>query len=502
MPFKYLKNIIDNIIKLDVEVNDYKKVVQNPYIPSIAYVNWAVHLAECGHLSEAEEKLVSSTLMAHQTPEAYINLGVLKTREGKFEEAKDFYIKAIRLDNNSSKAYCFLGNALTEMQDYKDAEKKFASALKIDPNNPDIILNWGISLVRQKKYLQAREKFQQVCKFNGANFTALYFLGLVDLELGEKEKAKEKFKMITNVVTNHYESLYYLAYIYYKEENYKKSLSYALKSLEVYTKKIETYMLIAENYMNLGNEQECFKYYELGEKECDITYYFFLSWGISLQKFEHYEESKEKFQKAIELDEKNELALAYIGTSFYRLKDYDNAEKFLQKSLETDPQNFYAMDFLGQIHFDREDYKEAIKYFSLVLKHSAKAVKNYGRIAKAYLLDGDIQKANEYYQKSVEYQPDEIQVYIDYAKFLSDQKNYEQALKKLQNAYKIDDKNLDCLNLLFYVNYILAKENLSDYNMEKAINIAEKIEKDYPGSFIYIDEKKELEEERKKGKGG
>lgn len=484
-------------MRIDGEVNDYKKIVQNPSIPSVAYVNWAIHLAECGYFSEAEEKLESSTLMAHQTPEAYINLGVLKTRERKFEEAKDFYIKALMLDHNSAKAFCFLGNVLTETEDFKEAEKKFADALKIDPNNTDILINWGISLVRQKKYLQAKEKFQLACKFQGANLTAIYFLGLVDLELGEMQKAKEKFKLIISIVPNHNEALYYLAYIHFKAEKYEKSLSYGLKSLEIFPKKIETYMLIGENYVNLKNEQECFKYYETGEKECGSTYYFMISWGISLQGFERYEESIEKFKKAIEINDKNDLGFASVATSFYKMKDYDNAMIYLQKTLEINPENYYAMDTLGQINFERENYKEAINYFSQVLKFSAKLTNNYGKIAKAYFMDGDTTKADEFYRKAIEYQPEEIQAYLDYANFLIEQKDYAQALKRLQKASKIDDKNLDCLNLLFSVNYILAKENLSDYNMESAINIAEKIEKDYPDSFLYEEEKHELEEKKK-----
>lgn len=493
MPFKYLKKIFDNIKKLDFEVNDYKKVVQNPYIPSIAYVNWAIHLAETGHISEAEDKLMSSTLMAHQTPEAYINLGVLRVRERKFEEAKEFYIKAMRLDNNNAKAYCFLGNVLTETSEFSEAEKKFKYAAKLDPNNSDILLNWGISLIRQKKFTQAQEKFLQACKFNGANFTALYFLGLVDLELGKIEQAKEKFKTITSIVPNHYESFYYLAYINYTEKNYKQSLSYALKSLAIFSKKSETYMLIAENYMNMKNETECFKYYELGEKECGLNYFFLISWGISLQSFYYDEKAKEKFFKAIEINPENELGFAYLGISFYHLKDYDNAIEYSKKALEINPQNIGAIDCLGQIYFDKENYKESIEYFSAVLKNSAKMIENYGKIAKAYLLDGNIQKANEYYQKSIEYQPDKIQAHIDYSKFLMEQKDYAQALKKLQNAYKIDDRNLECLNLMFYANYSLAKENVSDYNIERAIEIAEIIEKNYPDSFIYNEEKQELE---------
>lgn len=500
MSFGYLKNIIDKIKKLDSEVNVYKKVVLNPSLPSLAYVNWAIHLAECGYVTEAEEKLESSTLMAHQTPESYINLGVLRARERKFDEAKELYIKALNLDHNSAKAYCFLGNALTETQDYKEAEKRFADALKIDPNNTDILINWGISLVRQGKHLQARDKFQQACKFQGANLSAIYFLGLVDLELGEMKKAKEKFKMIISMVPNHFEALYYLAYIHFKVEEYEKSLSYALKSLEVFPKKIETYMLIGENYLNLKNSLECFKYYQMGENECGGHYFFLISWGISLQGFDLYPESIEKFQQAIEINDKNDLGYASVATSYFKMKDFDNAMTYLQKTLELNPENYYAMDTLGQINLEQGNYKEAIDYFTQVLKHSAKLTDNYGKIAKAYSLDGDFTKADEFYRKAIEYQPNEIKVYIDYAQFLIEQKDYAQALKRLQKASKIDEKNLDCLNLLFSVHYILAKENGSDYNMESAIKVAEKIEKDYHDEFLYGEEKRELEQKRVKGK--
>ena len=333
MSFKFLKKIFENVKKLDSEVNEYKKVVKNPYMPSIAYVNWAMHLVESGESALAEEKLVSSTMMVHQTPEAYISLGILKAKEKKYEEAKNFYIQALRLDSKNAKAYCFLGNALTETGEYEKAEKNFKIASKIDTNNYDIILNWGISFIRQRKFLFAKEKFENACRFNNSNLTATYFLGLIDLELGETSKAKEKFQLITSIDQNNYEAFYYLAYIFYKEEFYEQSLLQALKSLEIYPQKIETYMLVAENYMHLNNKEECFKTYESGEKNSKANYYFLISWGISLQHFNYYEESKRRFQKSIDINPNNDLGVAYLGISFYKLKDYDNAMDLFKKTL-------------------------------------------------------------------------------------------------------------------------------------------------------------------------
>ena len=43
---------------------------------------------------------------------------------------------------------------------------------------------------------------------------------------------------------------------------------------------------------------------------------------------------------------------------------------------------------------------------------------------------------------------------------------------------------------MFFVNYTLAKENSSDYNREKAKEVAEKIKSIAPEKFIYLEEEK------------
>jgi len=492
LSFEFLKSIVNRIKLLDGEVCEYKTFGRNPYIPAIAYVNWAIHLAEMGKFEDAEDKLISSTHMAYQTPEAYIHLALLKIKEQNFEEAYDLLDKSIRLDRRNARAYCFLGNVLTEVGNYKDAEKKFKVAQKLEPNNSDIFLNWGISLIKQRKFVEAREKLQKACKLNMSNFTALYFWGIVELELGDNEKAKAKFQLIISVIHNHYEALYYLAYIKFKEKNYRESLNYALRSLEFYTKKTETYMLIAENYMFLGDEANSLKYYEMGEKEAPVNYYFLISWGTTLQKFNQFEESKTKFQSAVEMDSENDLGYACLGLSNYRTNNTDEAMEIFDKTLKINPQNIVALENLGQIHFEKQEYQISISYFEQVIKNSAKAIKNYHKIANAYFLDNNLTKAGEYFKKASEYQPDEIYVHIGYAKVLLAQRDYKLALRKIRTAYKLDENNIDCLNILFYVNYVLAKENLYDYNIGDAIRLAEKIEKSHPDLFRYPNEKEEL----------
>ena len=54
-------------------------------------------------------------------------------------------------------------------------------------------------------------------------------------------------------------------------------------------------------------------------------------------------------------------------------------------------------------------------------------------------------------------------------------------------------QNFDLLNLMFFVSYILVKENLYEYNIKETLAIAKKIEEVNSEMFEYPELKAELE---------
>ena len=69
---------------------------------------------------------------------------------------------------------------------------------------------------------------------------------------------------------------------------------------------------------------------------------------------------------------------------------------------------------------------------------------------------------------------------------------YDEARRKLRKAIKVDENNLTVLNLLFYVNYVLVKDEVYEYNVKETIKIAQKIEEINPDLFEYPEQKAEL----------
>ena len=119
--FNFGEEIKKSIDKFDVFVKKYKAVSQTSQIPSTAYMNWGIELAQSGRTEEAIDKLRTATLMASQNPGAYINLGITFLRQKNFEEAIKNFRQAIKVDKYNSKAYALWASALSEIGDLKGA---------------------------------------------------------------------------------------------------------------------------------------------------------------------------------------------------------------------------------------------------------------------------------------------------------------------------------------------------------------------------------------------
>lgn len=171
------EEIKKQIEKFDRFVNNYDDVSQTTQIPSSAYMNWAVNLAQNGNMEDAMEKLETASLMPNQNPGVYINLGIALVKQKNFEEAIKNFRKAVKIDKFNSRAYSMWASALSEIGDLKGAVDIYKIAQKYDPRDPDIYLNWGVSLARAGKQEEAKAKFKKSVSLNPLNPGHSFFMG-------------------------------------------------------------------------------------------------------------------------------------------------------------------------------------------------------------------------------------------------------------------------------------------------------------------------------------
>ena len=141
-------------------------------------------------------------------------------------------------------------------------------------------------------------------------------------------------------------------------------------------------------------------------------------------------------------------AQACLETSrkFFNSKDYIAAQHALEKCSKKEQATPNVQISMGGIKFLLAKYNEAEKHFNSALKSLPK---NSPYFAYVYSSLGDIavqkkqiNKANEYYQKSLKYQPEDINALVGYGYTLEKTGKKDVAAKYYKQALNIDFSNI------------------------------------------------------------
>ena len=487
-----LKNILlhfgeelkKNVDKLDIFVKKYKDISQTAQIPSTAYMNWGIELAQKGNVDEAIDKLRTATLMANQNPGVYINLGITFLRQKNFEEAIKNFRKAVKIDKYNSKAYAMWASALSEIGDLKGAIDIYELAQKYDSRDPDIYLNWGISLARAGKKDEAREKFKKSVSLNPVNPITSFLWGLILYEDDEYAEAITKFSHSLIYSDDKFDSLYYISLCNLKLNNYKAAEKYAIKALEIDKTQVDAYIVLADCYLRTGEEDKCLKSFEDASVCARLNTQFFINWGLAFQHYHHVDAAREKLYHALTLEPNNIIVLFNLGVNFLLAKEYTQAEEFFKRVLELNPDHSQALFNLGALAFDKGDLNTALDYYKKSLAIDKKNTRIYFNMANCYYKAGKLDEASVYFKKCIEYCPNLTQAYINYAHLLADKGEVVDAQRKARTAY-LQDKESFYTNFAVGVVYLKLKKY--DDALEKFENSL-KINSDYYPSKLGIAE--------------
>lgn len=494
MPNKYIKKIFKEVRKLNNAVEEYTKIGKIPAIPYRAFVNLADYLFLKGSIEQSEELLNNAINFVSKSSDAFVNLGVVQQSKNDFPKAIEYYKKALKKDPKNVKALCLWGNCLSFQNNNEDAIKKYERAIEIDEKTSEAYLFWGIVLLKEHKYKEAREKFESAIKYNPKDARSLFMLGTVEIEMGLYDSALEKLMFLIESSDKDIGACHNVAYIHFKKKDYEKAILYALTALSCNPYKIETYLLLGDTYVLVNKIDEAINIYELAENRNLKSLFLYLSWGTALQKNKAYEQAIEKFKQGLELNknETNDEIYARLAKCNFITGNNNEAKINAQKAIEISQENYMAHKVLADIYTEKKNYEEAIKHLNLCLKNSEMKSKTFLNLAQCYKYMEDYEQSNKYYEKSLEYDRENIQVMIEYVESLYQQKNYEKAIEKLITLEKISGDKLEVLCLSFKVNYNIAKGNLYGYNGMKAITVADKIKEKYPENYSFEEEYKEL----------
>lgn len=489
-----LKKVAEKITKVNVIVDEYNKMAITPAMPGNAFINIANAMYTKGFYNEAENMLQSAICFPTKTSNALINLGIIRQANANYDEAIQYYSAAFEQDHENVRSLGLWGNCLAMKGLIDEAIEKYKQAIEIDEKNADIYLSWGALLIKNKQYNEAKEKLEKAIEFNQKDARPMYMLAIVQIELEEYDEALAKLLKIVMNTENNFEALHNIAYIYFKKKNYDKAISYAKKVLAIFRHKVETYLLLGDIYAIKNQEEESIQFYQMAEMNGIKTFFLYLSWAVSLQKFNRHEEAIDKLNKSNEcLKNKNvDEVYARLALSYYKVGNIDMALKSKDKALEINSNNYMANSVAAEIEVGNKNYDAALQFLEKCKDDFSNKGFNYMLRAQCKIGMGQTSGVKELFEKANEYMPDKKEILMAYTKFLIDNGDYETAKKKFK-VFADSSDDIEVLDRYFTILYNLAKKGGYKYNIEHAIEIAKKAETINMDKDKYTKEIEELE---------
>ena len=413
-----------------------------------------------------------------------------------FDEALEAYEKALICDPHAEYIMRKLPMLLIRLDKNEEAVdwlKKFIAAHPEETGNRLLLAK---VYARLEKYDQAAQQYRAVLAQNPEDETATLLLGELHARRKQYDKAEEVVRSLLDTKDDWYAGHLFLARINVNQEQYEKALEEYRKALELNWSAGLMYEM-GELLRKLDRPQEAVELYrrilkkdESAEKARIAIVHTYLGMGrddLALKELE-------KLREITEHPERIDLIVARI---YAHKKQYDKAISIL-KHLVQEEDSSEARYLLAMIHVDQDELGAALEQLEQIgegaeeygesvllrvkilrkLERGDEAVALLEKIlatdeeaspdlyivlAGLYLSRGEGDKGKTLLQKALKLYPEDTELLYEYALFLDQKGETDQALEVMKEVIKADPHHSGALN---YVGYTWADQG---ENLEQAL---------------------------------
>jgi len=296
----------------------------------------------------------------------------------------------------------------------------------------------------------------------------------------------------------------FLSYIYnYNEDEAFKTYNEVKKLDESYK---NTFIHLAIKLFNNGYETEAFgilnileKYHPNDTTTINTLATLYLNKGF-------YEKAHDLFYKSLELNPKQEEILFNIGYAYFQQQDYISASKYLQKSLSINSSYLQSLNLMGIIYEKNKMFEEAENCFLKAIDASKRSLssimnlmdfylrkKEYKKVTElgksikdtrniknkhffltlgsAYLHDNNLEEALKHFQKSLQLDRNDSNIYFNIAFVYDIKSDYQNAIINYNKALRLNPNDINILNNLAILYAKLNKKSQAKDLWEKALKL-------------------------------
>jgi tetratricopeptide (TPR) repeat protein len=239
-----------------------------------------------------------------------------------------------------------------------------------------------------------------------------------------------------------------LGTVNYKRKNYEMAIEQYSRAIRCNPNYTQSIMNRANTYYESGEFYSALKDLEKVEKISEDTLPLHFLRGLVFTKLKRYNEAKLSFIRGLKIEPQNTELKVNMGSVYYFMGSYDSARLWLKDIVAMGANEPNAFNTLSLVEAETGNYGEALALIkkALDLKPSdAFYLNNRGYI---YLMQNENEKALADINESITLDPYNAWAYRNKAIYFFKKSNYDEALRLLQYANKLDKT---IANLNFYL---------------------------------------------------
>lgn len=366
----------------------------------------------------------------------YLQLIEFYEEEEQYDRALEVSALAIRDYQYTVEFYLRQAEILLIFGREKDAIDTLEHAAKLSPNNIDILLLTAQAMASLGQHTNAHQIVNRAMnRAKQSEFASIHLTrALIFESQGNYEAMFYDLKTSIELAPNYREALEKIWSCIHFHKRYDESLAIHEAALDQDPYSSMAWFNLGHTHAYLGNYEqalEAFEYASLTDESFEAAYRERAELHFELQQFE---KARESFQEILDLFSADSDVYLRLGQCYLQLDSNVLARKYLRNALKLEPLQDEVLYHLGETYAAEGQWRTAIHFFEKAVRIDECREEYHATLAQAYYRIGALEKAMDHFAQATEIAPEEACYWQQYAIFLLETEQYEEAIDVLDMA--------------------------------------------------------------------
>ncbi|MFZ4440401.1 MAG: tetratricopeptide repeat protein [Syntrophales bacterium] len=392
-------------------------------------------------------------------------------KSGQYEEVIRITAQLVKVNPKDDAALADMALAWGNLGNWKKAIATYEDSLKIQSGNPAVMFRLGEAYEKMNQLGKAAEQYQLVLeKVPKADHVAVA-LANVTLKLGNYDDAIRWHREVLKRQPKNAAAYANLGLAYGSKGQTQEEIENYRKAIELNPRDPVVHFNLATAYEKAKKEPEAVREYQKAlelkpqdsdalEKLADLHF-----------KAKRYSEAVPLYEKAVKMSPRKSVIYTRLGFAYAELKkpaqsraNYEQALRYggkdprvrqnlalsysqtgktkesiaMYEKLAAGKPTTEVLNTLADAYMREKQYDKAIGTYKKLIELSPKRAAGYASAAYAYGLKGDLDRQIEYYLKSLKWDSEDDEVYLNLGAAYEKKGLFKEALKAYTNAYELN----------------------------------------------------------------